>query len=270
MSQTVTNLQNRVLQSLNSKDVNPPDVHSADIKSSPDQRPTTIVVVEDEPKIAQILIDYLQSHGYHTHYFDSGEGVIDWLKTNPADCVLLDVMLPNAEHFGDGLQLCREIRHFSQVPIMMITARVEEIDRILGLELGADDYICKPFSPREVVARVKALLRRSQIQANPQAEPVNELTWQLDEARYQLHYRQQSLMLTSVEFEIMRTLSDAPGRIFSRSQLIDTIYHDHRIVADRTIDSHIKKLRQKLNATFGDNEWIQSVYGVGYKFVLTD
>ncbi len=108
-----------------------------------------IVIVEDEQKIADILIDYLQNHGYQTQHFASGERVIDWLKNNSSDCVLLDVMLPNAEEFGDGLQLCKSIREFSQVPIMMVTARIEEIDRILGLELGADDYICKPFSPRE-------------------------------------------------------------------------------------------------------------------------
>lgn len=229
-----------------------------------------IVIVEDEPKIAQILIDYLNSHGYKTTWFERGEGVLNYLKSNTVGCVLLDVMLPNAEQFGDGLQLCKSIREFSQVPIMMITARIEEIDRILGLELGADDYICKPFSPREVVARVKALLRRSQLQSNPAKEQeVNaQNKWQLDEGRYQLDYQHQTLTLTAVEFEIMRTLSISPGHIFSRSQLIERIYPDHRIVSDRTVDSHIKKLRQKLNVAFGEMEWIQSVYGVGYKFVM--
>jgi len=156
------------------------------------------------------------------------------------------------------------------VPIILITARIEEIDRILGLELGADDYICKPFSPREVVARVKALLRRSQLQANTadKQESNTQKKWYLDEGRYQLKYQQQTITLTAVEFEIMRTLSHSPGNIFSRSQLIERIYHDHRIVSDRTVDSHIKKLRQKLNVAFGDMEWIQSVYGVGYKFVM--
>lgn len=232
--------------------------------------PQKIVIVEDEPKIAQILIDYLENHGYQTEYFVSGEGVLNYLENNFVGCVLLDVMLPNAEQFGDGLQLCKSIREFSQVPIMMITARIEEIDRILGLELGADDYICKPFSPREVVARVKALLRRSQLQAKPaeKQESNTQKKWHLDEGRYHLQYQQQTLTLTAVEFEIMRTLSLSPGHIFSRSQLIERIYHDHRIVSDRTVDSHIKKLRQKLNSAFGDMEWIQSVYGVGYKFVM--
>lgn len=224
----------------------------------------TVVIVEDEPQIAQIVIDYLHSHGFQTQHFLSGEGVIEWLQQNPVDCVLLDIMLPNADRFGDGLQLCREIRQFSSVPIMMLTARIEEIDRILGLELGADDYLCKPFSPREVVARVKALIRRSHLSDTTESQP----QWHLDQATYQLHYQQQGVELSAVEFGIMRTLSESPGRIFSRSQLIDSIYDDHRIVSDRTIDSHIKKLRQKLAAVFGDNDWIQSVYGVGYKFVL--
>lgn len=224
----------------------------------------TIVIVEDEQKIADILIEYLKSHGYQTKHFSSGSGVLDWLKSHNAHCVLLDVMLPDSERFGDGLELCRQIRSFSQVPIMMVTARIEELDRILGLELGADDYICKPFSPREVVARVKALLRR----ANHQQEPKKPVAWQLDSERYQVHYEGKDADLSAVEFEILQTLSQHPGRIFSRAQLIDNIYHDNRVVSDRTIDSHIKKLRQKLAAAFGDNEWIQSVYGVGYRFIL--
>lgn len=222
-----------------------------------------IVIVEDEIKIADILMDYLQAHGYSCQHFSTGKGVIEWLKNQPCDAVLLDIMLPESERYGDGLELCKQIRSFSQVPIMMVTARVEELDRILGLELGADDYICKPFSPREVVARVKALLRR----ANHQ-QTHHSTQWQLDGERYQVHYNGKDADLSAVEFEILQTLSQYPGRIFSRAQLIDTIYHDNRIVSDRTIDSHIKKLRQKLTAAFGDNDWIQSVYGVGYKLIL--
>ncbi|GAB6069008.1 response regulator [Thiomicrorhabdus hydrogeniphila] len=224
----------------------------------------TIVIVEDEIKIAEIIMEYLHSHGYKTQYFESGKNVIHWLKNNPADCVLLDVMLPDSDLYGDGLELCKQIRQFSQVPIMMITARIEELDRILGLELGADDYLCKPFSPREVVARVKALVRR----ANLSNEPLQTNGWQLDDQRYEVHFKDKSASLSAVEFEILQTLSKSPGRIFSRSQIIDNIYHDNRVVSDRTIDSHIKKLRQKLTATFGDIDWIQSVYGVGYKFLL--
>lgn len=226
----------------------------------------TIVIVEDEIKIAEILIEYLQNHGYETQHFISGEGVIEWIERYPNNCILLDVMLPYSDIYGDGLELCKKIRSFSQVPIIMITARIEELDRILGLELGADDYICKPFSPREVVARVKALLRRAGNQ-NEQQAPVD---WQLDAQKYQVHYQGKNADLSAVEFEILQTLSQSPGRIFSRSQLIDNIYHDNRIVSDRTVDSHIKKLRQKLSSEFGENDWIQSVYGVGYKFLLED
>lgn len=221
-------------------------------------RQERIVIVEDEAKIAEILIEYLHSFGYETQYFERGAQVVSWLKENRADCVILDIMLPDS----DGIELCQQIRGFSQIPIMMLTARVEEVDRILGLEMGADDYICKPFSPREVVARVKALLRR----AKPSSEHPQDNAWVLDGERYQVRYQGDKVDLSAVEFEILRTLSQAPGRIFSRAQLIDSIYHDHRIVSDRTIDSHIKKLRQKLSAALGENDWIQSVYGVGYKF----
>lgn len=223
----------------------------------------SIVIVEDEIKIAEILIEYLQSHGYQTQHFASAEGVVEWVKNHPADCVLLDVMLPDSQLYGDGLELCKQIRSFSQVPIMMVTARIEELDRILGLELGADDYLCKPFSPREVVARVKALLRRSNLKPTQKNSD-----WTLDEHTYEVCYQGKKTKLSAVEFEILNTLSKAPGHIFSRAKLMDNIYHDNRIVSDRTIDSHIKKLRQKIAAEFGENDWIQSVYGVGYKFTL--
>lgn len=229
-----------------------------------DTQTKTILLVEDELEIAQLLIDYLQANGYHTQHFSSGEGVIEFVKTQTVDCAILDIMLPNAAQFGDGLELCRDIRTLSTLPIMMLTARIEEIDRILGLELGADDYLCKPFSPREVVARVKALLRRAQI---PHTATPTSNSWQLDRNTYHLEYQHKSVALSAVEFEILSALAEHPGRIYSRNQLINSIYPDNRVVSDRTIDSHIKKLRQKLNQSFGDNEWIQSVYGVGYKLV---
>jgi len=145
------------------------------------------------------------------------------------------------------------------VPIIMITARIEEIDRLLGLELGADDYICKPFSPREVVARVKAVLRRTGSGRNMQG-------LFLDESRYRAKLNGQDLELTAVEFKLLHFLAANPGRIYGRQQLMDRIYLDQRSVADRTIDSHIKKLRKKMGAVSGGEELIHSVYGVGYKF----
>jgi len=215
-----------------------------------------ILIVEDEVKIAEIVEDYLHNCGFETVWMQSGTGVVDWLKTNTVDLVILDIMLPGV----DGLQLCQHIRVFSQMPIMLLTAKVEESDRIFGLEQGADDYLCKPFSPKEMVARVKALLRRS-------TTPKEVLTgWQLDVSRFKVVYEGRSAQLSMVEFAILKLLSSSPGQVFSRNQLIRQIYPDNRIVSDRTIDSHIKKLRHKLAEELSSKEFIYSVYGAGYKF----
>jgi two-component system response regulator BaeR len=220
----------------------------------------TVLVVEDEIKIANIVQEYLEDSGFKVKVIDNGLDVVDWVKKHSVDLVLLDVMLPGK----DGLQICKEVRAFSQVPIIMLTAKVEEIDRILGLELGADDYVCKPFSPRELLARVKALLRRS---ANHN-EHLNDDIWQMDEERYQVRYQGKTVGLSLVEFAILKLLSESPGRIYSRTQLIGSIYPDNRVVSDRTVDSHIKKLRHKLAEELTDKELIHSVYGVGYKFEM--
>jgi two-component system response regulator BaeR len=220
----------------------------------------TVLVVEDEIKIANIVQEYLEDSGFKVQVIDNGLDVVDWVKKHSVDLVLLDVMLPGK----DGLQICKEVRAFSQVPIIMLTAKVEEIDRILGLELGADDYVCKPFSPRELLARVKALLRRS---ANHN-EHLNDDIWQMDEERYQVRYQGKTVGLSLVEFAILKLLSESPGRIYSRTQLIGSIYPDNRVVSDRTVDSHIKKLRHKLAEELTDKELIHSVYGVGYKFEM--
>lgn len=219
-----------------------------------------VLIVEDEPKLASLLNDYLQSSGYQTDCLMDGLQVIPAMKLNMPSLLLLDIMLPGK----DGMEICKEIRRFSEVPIIMLTARVEEIDRLLGLELGADDYICKPFSPREVVARVKAVLRRSRGGLLQTEELI------LDETRNMAVLKGQSLELTVVEFQLLKLLASDPGRIFTRNQLIDRIYHDHRIVSDRTIDSHIKKLRRKISDALPGQEFIQSVYGIGYKFEQLD
>ncbi len=216
-----------------------------------------ILVVEDEPKLAALLADYLKASAFETFVLGEGSGAAGWLREHPVDLVLLDIMLPGR----DGLEVCREIRTFSQVPIIMVTARVEEIDRILGLELGADDYICKPFSPREVVARVKAVLRRAHGEA---PMPAQELV--LDEDRYQARFRGRDLELTVVEFKLLQLLVETPGRIYGRDQIMARIYPDDRFVNDRTVDSHIKKLRKKIQAVNPRAEIIHAVYGVGYKF----
>ena len=222
-----------------------------------------VLIVEDEPKLAALLADYLKAAGFRTDICVDGREVAARARQlNPA-LVLLDLMLPGK----DGLEVCRELRSFSDLPIVMVTARVEEIDRLLGLELGADDYICKPFSPREVVARVRAILRRSRLDTSPGPAASDALAevLRIDEARYTAEFRGQSLQLTPVEFRLLKTLADAPGRVFSRDQLLDKLYTDHRIVTDRTVDSHIKNLRRKLDAASPEQELIRSIYGVGYK-----
>lgn len=218
-------------------------------------RAAHVLVVEDEPKIAALLHDYLIAADFRVSVLERGSGVADWVHEHAPDALLLDVMLPGE----DGLSICRSIRRFSDLPILLVTARVEEIDRLLGLELGADDYICKPFSPREVVARVKAVLRRSR--TNPHAETIASIV--LDEERFEARVHGQRLNLTPVEFRLLDKLAAQPGRVFSRQQLLDSLYQDHRVVSDRTVDSHVKNLRRKLAEAGVDP--IASVYGVGYR-----
>jgi two-component system response regulator BaeR len=217
----------------------------------------TVLIVEDEPQLAGLLADYLRQAGFSPHRVGDGGAAVEEIRARRPALVLLDLMLPGK----DGMAVCRETRAFSRVPIIMVTARVEEIDRLLGLELGADDYICKPFSPREVVARVKAVLRR--VEGGPEAARSG---LELDADSYRAAFRGRALDLTAVEFQLLRILASEPGRIFTRSQLMGGIYADHRIVSDRTIDSHVKKLRRKIAAACTDEELIHSVYGVGYKF----
>ena len=230
-----------------------------------------ILIVEDEVRLARVLAEYLHQAGFATHLLFEGTQVLGRVRDSPPDLILLDLMLPGR----DGLDVCREIRAISQVPIIMLTARAEEIDRLLGLELGADDYICKPYSPREVVARVRAVLRRAQ-----SAQPVTEhqlsreaqghelLT--MDEAELRVRAQGREVELTRVEFYLLQTLYQHPGRIYSREQLMDRIYPDGRIVSDRTIDSHVKKLRKKLSPLLSNQDVVHSVYGAGYRFELNE
>jgi len=227
----------------------------------------TILIVEDEPKLAALLADYLRAAGYATRHIADGGAVIDAVRADMPDLLLLDRMLPGR----DGADICRELRSFSQVPVIMLTAKVEEVDRLLGLQLGADDYICKPFSPREVVARVQAILRRAgawQAGAAPAAPPSAPAPAGLliDDAAYSASFGGQLLDLTPVEFRLLNTLAGHPGQVFSRNQLMDKLYDDYRVVTDRTVDSHIRNLRRKLDAVSGEREIIRSIYGVGYRY----
>lgn len=219
-----------------------------------------ICIAEDEPRIAEVMAAYLEHAGFATQWHERGDTVLAALESTPPALLLLDLMLPGM----DGLALCREIRRQSELPIIMVTAKVEEIDRLLGFEVGADDYLCKPFSPRELVARVQALLKRSQRKAvNAPATGFEQ-----DDTQQRIRFAGQPLNLTPQEYRLLSVLIAAPGRIYSRATLLQMAYPDGGDVFDRAIDSHIKNLRKKLAPLLGEREAIHSVYGVGYRFEL--
>jgi two-component system response regulator BaeR len=217
---------------------------------------TEIFIVEDEPELAALVADYAAAAGYHATVFGDGALALQAIRARPPALLVLDLMLPGL----DGLSICREVRGFSDLPIVMVTARVEEIDRLLGLELGADDYLCKPFSPRELMARIKAILRR----AAPPAPPVIDV----DEAARRIRIHGRPLELTPTEYGILAALARRPGQVFSRAQLLDAAREGNANldVADRAIDSHVKNLRRKLDAALPGVEAIHSIYGLGYRF----
>ena len=219
-----------------------------------------ILVVEDELRLAGILGDYLVQSGFDSVHVDNGIAALKTAAEMRPDLIVLDIMLPGL----DGISVCREIRKTSQVPIIMATARVEELDRLLGLELGADDYICKPFSPREVVARVKAVLRRSR--PSPAEPPA--VRFEIDDATQRIAVGGKHLDLTRTEFQILRLLASRPGRVYSRIQILELAYDDDQDVSDRVIDSHIKNLRRKIDQILPGVDAIHAVYGIGYRFEI--
>lgn len=224
-------------------------------------KPRLVLIVEDEPKLARLLQDYLHQAGFRTHCLENGLEAVNWVREKQPDLIVLDLMLPGK----DGIDICREVRSFSNVPIIMATARVEEIDRLLGLELGADDYICKPYSPREIVARIKAIFRRW----SHSSGVFGATGFDVDLDRYQIRFNNKILDLTPVEFRLLSILLQSPGRVYSRAQLLDHLYPDHRIVTERTVDSHIKNIRKKIIDVQPNWEGIRSIYGVGYKLELS-
>jgi two-component system response regulator BaeR len=217
-----------------------------------------VLIVEDEPKLAELVADYLKAAGFEAHCVGNGLDAVPWVKANHPDLIVLDLMLPGR----DGLEICKEVRSFSDLPIIMVTARVEEVDRLIGLESGADDYLCKPFSVRELVARVKALLRRPRASAEAPAGLV------IDEASHKVSLDGKDVDLTPVEFRLIAALAAAPGRVFSRDSLLEKLYADHRVVTDRTVDAHVKNLRRKIEEIRPGAELVRSIYGVGYKLEL--
>lgn len=219
--------------------------------------PRRVMVVEDDAKIAQVLVDYLRNDGFLAEAVADGAVALESLKRAVPAALVLDLMLPGL----DGLALCREVRRFSDVPILMLTARVDEVDRLLGLDSGADDYVCKPFSPREVMARVRALVRRAEGRLTGA-----EVPWHIDDEALRIHWRGQVVPLTPLEFRMLRPLLMHPGRVYSRAQLLDTVHSDWRDVSDRAVDSHVKNMRRKLLAIDPAFDGLSSVYGVGYRF----
>ncbi len=216
-----------------------------------------ILVVEDDARIAQLLLDYLRNDGHQAQALADGQQALSEIRQSPPDLLILDLMLPGL----DGVSLCRAVRCFSDLPILMVTARVDEVDRLLGLDTGADDYVCKPFSPREVMARVKALLRRAEGRVATMQRP-----WTVDDQGLRIAWRERWLSLTPLEFRMLRLLLSRPGRVFSRAQLLDSVHSDIRDVSDRAIDTHVKNLRRKVQAVDPGADCIASVYGVGYRF----
>jgi len=217
-----------------------------------------ILLIEDEVAIAEIVVDYLKRDGFEIEHRVDGNEVQSLIATGSFSLILLDVMLPGA----DGFELCRAIRKTSAIPIIMTTARAEEIDRLIGLELGADDYICKPFSPREVVARVKAVLRR-----HAPSEPLRQegnKPLEIDHDSFIVRLYGKKIDLTPSEFKLVAALGAKPGRVWSRSQLLD-VFSGEKDVFDRTIDSHIKNIRKKIALYFPELDLLQSVYGIGYR-----
>ena len=221
-----------------------------------------ILIVEDERKIAELIADFLELDGFDTKIVSDGGIAIQELKAFEPNCVVLDLMLPNK----DGLTICKEIREFSNVPIIMLTAKIDEIDRLKGLKGGADDYVCKPFSPKELVARVEAILRREQTYrtvAKNETFEYKQIKLDIDE--FSCYVDDTLITLTPVEFRLLLALVKAPKTVLSRDQLMSHCYQDGRVVSDRTIDSHMKNVKQKLSVKLTNDTVIQAVYGIGYK-----
>jgi two-component system response regulator BaeR len=220
-----------------------------------------IAIVEDEPELAALVADYARAAGYAPQVFADGAQALEAIVENPPLLVVLDLMLPGL----DGLAVCRALRSApttAAIPVIMVTARVEEVDRLLGLETGADDYLCKPFSPRELMARIKAILRRSG------RETASVLAVDAAARRIAVHGR--PLDLTPTEYGILAALARRPGQVFSRAQLLDLAREGNPNLdaTDRAIDSHVKNLRRKLDAALPGVEAIHAIYGLGYRFDL--
>ncbi len=223
----------------------------------------TILVVDDDPHIRDVVCFALKKEGFIAIEADNGEEALQQFQAQQPELVILDIVMPEL----DGTAVCKALRRISAVPIIFLSSRDDEVDRILGLELGGDDYVTKPFSPRELVARVRAILRRGK--AESPSAPITALATlqqgrlRLDQSRYSAWWEQQEIVLTLTEFGILRTLLSHPGKVFAREQLMDGSYQDYRVVSDRTIDSHVRRVRAKFNALGADP--IETLHGIGYR-----
>ena len=221
-----------------------------------------ILVVDDEARIADICRDYLERGGFKVATAGNGAEALALLRTRQPDLVVLDLGLPKM----DGLDVTRAVRQHSNVPIIMLTARVEESDKLIGLELGADDYITKPFSPRELVARVRAVFRRIDLGPS-RADVIRAADVTLDLPRMQARVGRRPVDLTPTEFELLAMMMRQPGRVFTRGQLLDAVRGDQAEAFDRAVDAHVKNLRRKIEPDSHEPRYVLTVYGVGYKFV---
>ena len=222
--------------------------------------PQLILVVDDEPKVVRLARDYLEKNGFRVLTASDGQSALTTARREKPDLIILDLMLPNI----DGREVCRVLRRESDVPIIMLTALSEEIDQVTGLEIGADDYITKPFSVRALVARVRALLRRTRGDVRAPGL-IRAGGFEIDSEKYLVTFNGIPVKLTPNEFKVLRMLVSRPGQTFTREQLLDDI-HGAASSMDRSVDSHIKNLRKKLEAASGES-MIETVYGIGYRFI---
>ena len=227
-----------------------------------------IVLIEDEKDITELVRYNFRKEGFEVSSFTSGKECLEYLRRNPADLALLDIMLPDL----DGFEICKRLRSEDRsrfLPVIFLTAKGEEIDRVLGLEIGADDYVVKPFSPRELVARVKAVLRRQTRPAEKQ-EVVEAGDLRLDSRTQEVAVQGKSVELSALEFKLLHFLASHPRRVFSREQLLDEVWGRDRFVTQRTVDVHVRRLREKIEAQADKPRYIQTVRGSGYRFVAGD
>lgn len=216
-----------------------------------------ILIVEDDFDIAEQVMLFFKASGFKITHIADGAEVVSWVRDNSPDAILMDIMLPHQ----DGVECMKQIREFSMVPIVMLTAKVSESDRLKGLEFGADDYVCKPFSAAELVMRIKAILRRCSAPVLADAPDI-----EVNESQLLVSLKGQSLSLTKVEFDVFAMLYNAPNRVFSRQQILDHIQPDNFDISDRVIDSHIKNIRKKIKNIEISPKIVESVYGAGYRF----